>query len=307
MNEKNPLVSIVMNCYNSDKYLAKAIDSIYAQTYLNWEIIFWDNASTDKSSNIAKAYDKKMRYFCVDKTTPLGTARNLAVRKTSGKYVAFLDCDDIYLPDKLKHQVSLMESEQCALSYGSAIVINESGDRIGDNKVSNKSGCFLRHLLLNYEINMQSVMLRKSVIEKENLYFDDSLKFSPDYDLLMLLACEYKGGVLMDYIIKYRQSSNSLTNKKIQRWWIENKITLDRVFKRYPDLKVKYFNAYKKSYARVNYLKACYYFDINERKNAINSLSQYKFLNFNFLFLYALSFFGKNAWNVVHKIRKKFQ
>ena len=229
MNEKNPLVSIVMNCYNSDKYLAKAIDSIYAQTYLNWEIIFWDNASTDKSSNIAKAYDKKMRYFCVDKTTPLGTARNLAVRKTSGKYVAFLDCDDIYLPDKLKHQVSLMESEQCALSYGSAIVINESDDRIGDHKVSNKSGCFLRHLLLNYEINMQSVMLRKSVIEKENLYFDDSLKFSPDYDLFMRFAINQKISSTSNYLVKYRKTPGSLTVRSLESIGSEVEITLNKL------------------------------------------------------------------------------
>ena len=63
MSEKTPLVSIIINCYNGEKYLAEAINSIYAQTYKNWEIIFWDNASIDNSANIAKSYDKKLKYY----------------------------------------------------------------------------------------------------------------------------------------------------------------------------------------------------------------------------------------------------
>ena len=58
-----PLVSVIMNCYNGEKYLHKAINSVYAQTFENWEIIFWDNASTDSSAEIARSYDGKIRYF----------------------------------------------------------------------------------------------------------------------------------------------------------------------------------------------------------------------------------------------------
>ena len=64
MNKKGqPLVSVIMNCYNGEKYLREAIDSIYAQTYTNWEIIFWDNASTDNSAEIAKLSDSRLKYF----------------------------------------------------------------------------------------------------------------------------------------------------------------------------------------------------------------------------------------------------
>ena len=69
MSNHNPLVSIIMNCYNSDKYLREAIDSVYAQTFQNWEIIFWDNASTDKSPNIAQSYDEKIKYFRSEKNS----------------------------------------------------------------------------------------------------------------------------------------------------------------------------------------------------------------------------------------------
>ena len=77
-NEK-PLVSIIINCFNGDKYLKEAINSIYNQSYHNWEIIFWDNQSTDESANIAKSFDQKLKYFYASNHTPLGEARNEAV------------------------------------------------------------------------------------------------------------------------------------------------------------------------------------------------------------------------------------
>jgi len=98
---KHPLVSVVMNCYNSDSFLKEAIESVYNQTYSNWEIIFWDNASTDNSANIAKSYDERIKYYLAPKTTPLGEARNLALSYTTGEYVAFLDCDDIWISDMI--------------------------------------------------------------------------------------------------------------------------------------------------------------------------------------------------------------
>ncbi len=67
-----PKVSVIMNCFNSEKYLREAIDSVYAQTYKDWEIIFWDNASTDHSKEIAKSYDNKLKYSRGKETVPLG-------------------------------------------------------------------------------------------------------------------------------------------------------------------------------------------------------------------------------------------
>ena len=102
------LVSVIMNCYNGEKYLREAIDSVYSQTYKDWEIIFWDNASTDRSAEIAKSYNSKLKYFRGEKTIPLGAARNKALEKCSGDYVAFLDCDDLWMEDRLKKQMELM-------------------------------------------------------------------------------------------------------------------------------------------------------------------------------------------------------
>src|SRR3990172_11917066 len=107
---EQPLVSILMNCYNGEKYLREAIESVLAQTYQNWELIFWDNQSTDCSAVICKNYgDSRIRYFCASEHTELGIARILAFHKIRGEYVAVLDADDISHPDRLMRQVGFLE------------------------------------------------------------------------------------------------------------------------------------------------------------------------------------------------------
>ena len=106
-----PKVSVLMNCLNGGRYLREAFDSVFAQTYKDWEIIFWDNASTDNSVEIARSYGDRVRVFNSVSTQVLGRARNFAVNQARGKYIAFLDCDDIWLPQKLEKQMALFEND----------------------------------------------------------------------------------------------------------------------------------------------------------------------------------------------------
>lgn len=95
-----------MNCFNSETYLSDSIESVLSQTYQNWELIFWDNKSTDSSASIFKSFtDKRLKYFYAKKHTTLGEARNKALEKVTGKFVAFLDCDDLWLERKLEKQL----------------------------------------------------------------------------------------------------------------------------------------------------------------------------------------------------------
>ena len=95
MSEVKPLVSVIMNCHNGEKYLEESIQSVISQTYDNWELIFWDNRSEDKSSEIFKKYqDKRFKYFYANKHTSLYEARNLAIQKSTGDFISFLDTDD---------------------------------------------------------------------------------------------------------------------------------------------------------------------------------------------------------------------
>ena len=97
----NPKVSILMNCYNGEKFLKKAIESIYAQTYQNWEILFVDNQSTDRSLEVAKSFDERLRIIPTPEFMNLGQAREFGLGHATGEYLAFLDVDDLWLPQKL--------------------------------------------------------------------------------------------------------------------------------------------------------------------------------------------------------------
>ena len=101
-----PLVSIIINCYNSDKYIKQTIDSVLTQTYDNWEVIFYDNASTDDTKEIISSYNNvNFRIFTSPINILLGAARNEAIKLANGEYIAFLDSDDYWHSSKLEKQI----------------------------------------------------------------------------------------------------------------------------------------------------------------------------------------------------------
>jgi glycosyltransferase involved in cell wall biosynthesis len=97
----HPIVSVLMNCLNGARYLREALDSVFAQTYTNWEVIFWDDASTDDSVAIATSYGRKVRVFHGLGGMPLGYSRTCGLRKARGTSLAILDCDDWWTPTHL--------------------------------------------------------------------------------------------------------------------------------------------------------------------------------------------------------------
>lgn len=106
-----PAVSVIMNCLNSARDLRAALGSLMAQTFGDFEVIFWDNGSTDDSPAIAQSYGPKLRYFRGKTTVPLGAARNLALMRARGRHLAFLDCRRSLRPRKLETQVALFEAD----------------------------------------------------------------------------------------------------------------------------------------------------------------------------------------------------
>ena len=108
-----------MNCYNGEKYLEESLKSIVDQRYKNWELIFWDNLSTDRSKTIFERFnDRRFKYFLAEKHTVLYEARNLAIKEAKGEFVAFLDTDDIWLNEKLEEQIKLFSNQNIGLVYG---------------------------------------------------------------------------------------------------------------------------------------------------------------------------------------------
>ena len=180
-----------MNCFNCSKYLREAIDSVYSQTYTDWEIIFWDNASTDNSAEIAKSYDNKLRYFRGEKNVPLGYARNLAIECAKGEYVAFLDCDDLWLPEKLEKQMKLFETQpEVMLVYSDSYFIDSVGNTKKTAFETKKyaRGRVFNELLCEYNfIPLLTVIVRKEVFDEVGL-FNPEYKMAEEYDLFLRIA-----------------------------------------------------------------------------------------------------------------------
>ena len=285
-----PLVSVIMNCHNGERFLSEAIESIYSQTYSNWEIIFWDNASTDKSAIIANSFDDKLRYFLAPKKTPLGEARNLALNKAEGKYVAFLDCDDLYFPKKIEKQVWLMEEGKYVMCYGSSVTINENGGEIRRVTVNNHSGYMFNFLLKHYEINMQSVMLLRSFLIEKRLEFDISFKYCPDYKLFMQIASQKSIGVVKDFIVSYRMVKNSLSKKTLFIAGAEVRKALEAITESNPKLEKKFSKEFDQAYGKSKYYDAVALIYNDDLKQARKNIKSLIFLRYEYFLLYLITF-----------------
>jgi glycosyltransferase involved in cell wall biosynthesis len=287
---EEPQVSIIMNCYNGERYLREAIDSVYAQSYKNWEIIFFDNASTDSTSQIAQSYDSRLKYFRAEVNTHLGPARNRALEKARATYIAFLDSDDIYLPYTLSRQVELMESADYGLVYAETLVIGEDGRKIKRQKLRYSSGYILDQLLRRYEISMCSVMIRRSVIDEEGLRFGEELRYCPEHNLFMKIAAQHKVGVIHNPIVKYRWSSSSLSRKTRHLVSKEIEYTLDELQRLYPDAVNSCCEAMVAARAKLSYYDAINLINKGDYSAARSVLMPVVTRRWEFIVLYLMLF-----------------
>lgn len=213
-----PLVSIIMNCYNSDRFLKEAIDSIYAQTFADWEIIFWDNASTDSSGEIAQSYNDKLKYYRAEKTTPLGEARNLAIEKAAGKYLAFLDCDDLWLENKLQAQMEIFarEDEELGFVYGRSEKFYSNGG--WKNQVFRKGETLPEGRIFNELVRENFVPFLSALIDKNKFIaagrFPDHFRNSTDYYIFLTLAHKYRVRAVQKVCCMSRVHGNNLSHSQ---------------------------------------------------------------------------------------------
>ena len=221
-----PLVSIIMNCYNSDKYLKIAINSAMAQTYENWELIFWDNQSSDESANIVNSYgDPRIKYHYAPVHTPLGEARNLAIEKAIGEWVCILDCDDIWHKDKLQASFDRLNSfehkDEVSLIYSKTIYIDGEGKEFGrfHKHYSGK----IHDLLLHKGdfVFISSAIFRKDVLDKVGK-IDVSLHYAEDYDVLLKVTKDYYALCVNKFHTSYRVHRDNLTSTRVYEYDVEN-------------------------------------------------------------------------------------
>ena len=238
--EKQPEVSIIMNCLNCEKDLPVALESVASQTFNNWEIIFWDNGSTDNSPNIAQAFGSKLRYFCGEKTVPLGAARNLAISRASGKYIAFLDCDDLWKPEKLERQLKLFQVNPKIGLVSTDTEILEGNKVIGRvfERGTPARGRVFEELMTRQWISMSSAMISREALESSGKFghwFDENLELCEEADLFYRIAHDWELNHVDKPLTVWRVHGKNSTFRNFEKFGDETLIILNKHRKLYPD------------------------------------------------------------------------
>jgi hypothetical protein len=212
----NKMVSIITPVYNCERFIEDAIISVQKQSYKNWEILIVDDASTDCSSDIVKSLmekDSRIKYYKFEKNLGPAKARNEAIRKASGQYIAFLDSDDTWVPEKLEKQIYFMESKNSTMSFTSYSFYTE-------NKIPLKKKAFAPAVitykeLIKYNwIGTSTLIYNAEVLGK---HFMPNIRNRQDWGLwLVLIKIAGYANFINEPLARYTVRKNSISSKKLR-------------------------------------------------------------------------------------------
>ncbi len=203
------LVSIIMPSYNTAEYISESINSVIAQTYKNWELIIVDDCSTDNTDEAVSVFlnDTRIHYLKNEKNSGAALSRNRALREAKGRWIAFLDSDDLWLPEKLEKQIKFMEDNGYGFSYTDYRTIDGNDDltgiRIGPDKVDKKRMyryCYVATLTVMYDKNVTG-LIQIADLKKNN-----------DYAMWLKVTEKADGYRLAEALAYYRKRENSISS-----------------------------------------------------------------------------------------------
>lgn len=206
------LVSIIMPNYNSETFIESSIQSVLAQSYKNWELLFVDDCSTDRSVEKAKAFDdSRIKIFLKEKNEGAASARNFAIEKASGRWIAFLDSDDSWSPDKLQKQIEFMISKNVAFSFTDYKVVTKSGNVLFYK--SPKNICTYSDILKHNHIGCLTVVYDVERLGK--LYMPENAVKREDLACwLSILKKDVNAVCLHEFLAEYVIHSHSVSSNK---------------------------------------------------------------------------------------------
>lgn len=213
------LVSIIMPSYNTAQYIADSIRSVQAQTYKNWELLIVDDCSPDNSDDVVAPFlsDARIRYLKNEVNSGAAVSRNYALREAKGRWIAFLDSDDLWQPEKLERQILFMEKENCHFSYTYYQEIDEASQPLGVTvqgpRHITKAGmlrfCWPGCLTVMYDAQVVG-LLQIPDIRKNN-----------DYAMWLYVIDKADCYLLPEILASYRRRSGSISNQsyvKLIKW-----------------------------------------------------------------------------------------
>lgn len=224
-----------MPCYNGERTVQQAVDSVLRQTFADWELLIVDDGSTDGSRTLLEklaATDTRIRVFRNPTPSGVATARNRALTETRGRYIAFLDCDDAWLPHKLEIQMEAMQTHNAALVCGAYDVMNASGALIGSVEPGPGIVTY-RSLLRNNSVGCLTAMIDHSLCG--DVRFHPGLPKGEDYQVwLSILKRGLTGVCLQEKLAIYRVHGTTLSSNKFSaarhRWRVYREFEGQNIF-----------------------------------------------------------------------------
>ena len=228
-------VSIIVNFHNSEKYLSKCIQSILIQNYNNFEIILWDNNSIDKSKKVIETFnDNRIKYFKNSNKENLYKARNMAIKESTGEYVAFLDSDDWWEQNYLSSREDFFKNQNFDYSYCNS---NFFYEKLNKSKLYKSyklpNGNIFNYLVKDYLIIISGVIFRKKIFDKFG-FFNEKYNIIGDYDFLLRISKKTNAHSHNDPLLNYRVHNNNFSKlnselfyDEYKDWFNENKNNFD--------------------------------------------------------------------------------
>lgn len=229
--ENKPKVSVIIPCYNASATIRETLKSIKEQTFKDYEVIIVNDGSTDDTDNILTSYAEQLNGLLkiITQTNQGQTvAKNVGIRNSKGQFIAFLDSDDLWAPEKLEYQLAYMESRpHVGLCYTEGILINEKGDKIGKVNClpSYRGNCFDK-LLIKNDIVASSVMIKREILDRVGL-FDEDFKACENWDMWIRISkvsqIEYIDRPLTYYRVHLKNMSKNMDKMYVYRLKIIDK------------------------------------------------------------------------------------
>ena len=305
LSKSEPLVSIIINCYNGEQYLHEALNSIVNQTYSNWELIFYDNLSIDRSAEIFRSIakeDKRFFYHKAELHVTLMEARNQAIKFTNGEFIAFLDVDDLWTPDKLVLQVNEFNNHKTGIVCGNFYKLNEREGNISTKIMYDKlpSGNITNILLKDNFVHMSSLIFRAKTLSSLEIVFDPKFHIVGDLELLLRLNTKWELSSIQKPITYYRWHENNSGFKAGFLYSEELDLLLKDLLKRPEIISCQNFEFFKQRVYWLNTIRKLY------SGKKFQALENFKYLSITnrFKIIISLLFPLKYIQNRVNKLAK---
>lgn len=233
-NSDYGLVSVVMPNFNSEKYLEEAVRSVLNQSYCNLELLFVDDCSTDGSMEIIKRFDDaRIKIFSTEKNSGAAVARNIGIKNAIGRWIAFLDSDDLWLPTKLEKQLRFMTDGDVAFSFTHYRAINADGKMIACFNPK-KSEYGYKQILRHNSIGCLTAIYDAQRLGK--VFMPVSAEKREDFACwLSILKTGVKARCMSESLSLYRVRGNSVSSKKTKmikyQWRVYRRVEKLNVFK----------------------------------------------------------------------------